>query len=198
VNDDITRRVGSLREQLDTPAGSDRLRRLAWAVLAAAVLGLLIRGGSAPADPAVSPSARVPMSGFGQVAVHVSSKAGAAADWCALLAANEQQRSRGLMGQSGLNGYAAMVFKYDTPSTNAFWMKDTKIPLTVAFFDPGGHFINALDMVPCPVGTADADCPTYPPGAPFTTAIEVPRGGLDAVGVTVGSTISFPGGPCPS
>ncbi|MEA3055550.1 MAG: uncharacterized protein QOD30_982 [Actinomycetota bacterium] len=198
MNDDLARRVGTLREQLDTPAGSDRLRRVAWAVLAAAVLGLLIRGGSAPADPAVSPSTRVPMSGFGQVAVHVTTKAGAAAEWCALLAANEQQRGRGLMGQHGLNGYAAMVFRYDAPSTNAFWMKDTKIPLTVAFFDTAGHFLNAHDMVPCPEGTADAACPTYPSAAPFTTAIEVQRGGLDTVGVGPGATISFPGGPCPT
>jgi uncharacterized membrane protein (UPF0127 family) len=198
VNDDGNRRVGSLLERLDTPAGSDRLRRVAWVVLAAAVLGLLVRGGSAPADPALSPSTRVPMSGFGQVAVHVSTAAGAAADWCALLAANEQQRARGLMGVHGLNGYAAMVFRYDAPSTNAFWMKDTKIPLTVAFFDAAGHFLNAHDMAPCPEGSADADCPQYPPSAPFTTAVEVPRGQLDTIGVAPGAVISFPGGPCPT
>jgi uncharacterized membrane protein (UPF0127 family) len=198
VNDDITRRVGALRAQLDTPVGTDRLRRAAWMVLALSVLGLLIRGGSAPADPLLSPTTRVPMSGFGQIAAHVTTKAGAAADWCALLAATDQQRARGLMGQEGLNGYAAMVFRYDAPSTGSFWMKDTKIPLTVAFFDPAGHFLNARDMVPCPPETADAGCPTYAAAAPFTTAIEVPRGGLGAVGVGPGATISFPGGPCPT
>lgn len=185
-----------LRARLDTPAGWDRVRRVAWAVLAAAFLALVVRGGSSPADPYVSSTARVPMTGFGQLAVRVVDSKGAMAEWCALLAATDQQRQRGLMDQTSLNGYDAMVFRYDQPSTSAFWMKNTRIPLTVAFFDAAGHFVSVQDMQPCPAGVDD--CPMYPPAAPYVTAVEVPFGGLDHVGIDAGSTISFPGGPCPT
>src|SRR4029079_7214348 len=98
------------------------------------------------ADPYVSASTRVPMSGFGQVAVRSTSAAGAVADCSALWAANAQQRQQGLMNQTGLNGYDAMVFRYDQPSSDAFWMKHTLIPLSVAFFDASGHFVSSQDM----------------------------------------------------
>jgi uncharacterized protein len=189
--------VSSLRDRLDTPAGWDRVRRYAWAVLAAAFLVLLVRGGSSPADPYLSSSVRVPMSGFGQIALRVTPAAGAAGDWCALLAQNAQQRQQGLSHQTGLNGYEGMLFRYDAPSTNAFWMKDTLIPLSVAFFDAQGRFISAQDMEPCPVSAGDA-CPTYPPAAPFLNALEVPKGGLDDLGIGPGAVLSLPGGKCPS
>ena len=188
--------MNEIRDRLDNPIGWDRVRRAAWAVLAAAFLGLVIRGGSSPADPYVSPTARVTMSGFGQITLRVTTAKGVVADWCALLAENARQRERGLMGQTGLNGYDAMAFVYQQPSTSPFWMKGTTIPLAVAYFDGAGHFVNAQGMDPCPPETID--CPKYPPAAPYVTALEVPRGGLGALGVGPGATISFPGGPCPS
>jgi uncharacterized membrane protein (UPF0127 family) len=196
VNARVPGPLERLGDRLDNPTGWDRVRRAAWVVLAAAFLSLLVRGGASPADPYVSATARVPMSGFGQIALRVTDAAGASADWCALLAENAQQRGKGLMGQSGLNGYDAMAFVYQQPSTSGFWMKGTIIPLAVAYFDGAGHFVSAQGMDPCP---ADAtDCPTYPPAAPYVTAVEVPRGGLGRLGIGPGSAISFPGGPCPS
>jgi hypothetical protein len=188
--------VNEIRDRLDTPAGWERVRKAAWAVLALAFLGLVIRGGSSPADPYVSDTARVPMSGFGQIAIRVTDPQGKIADWCALLAENEKQRAQGLMGQTSLNGYDAMAFVYQQASTSGFWMKNTRIPLDVAFFDGAGHFVSSQGMDPCP---EDAEsCPSYPPAAPYVTALEVPRGGLGALGVGAGATLSFPGGPCPT
>ena len=196
MSERISQRLEELGARLDTRAGWDRVRRVAWAVLAAAVLALIVRGGSRPVDPYLSATARVPMTGFGQVAARVTAANGAIADWCALLAATDQQRQRGLMGQTSLNGYDAMVFRYEQPSTTAFWMKSTLLPLTVAYFDADGRFLSAQDMQPCPASAED--CPMYPPSAPYVTAVEVPLGGLGAVGIDAGSTISFPGGPCPA
>jgi uncharacterized membrane protein (UPF0127 family) len=51
-------------------------------------------------------------------------------------------------------------------------MKDTLIPLDIAFFDAKRRLVGALTMVPC---IADP-CPTYSPGAPFQFAVEAKEG----------------------
>ena len=57
-------------------------------------------------------------------------------------------------------------------------MKNTVMPLSIAFFDQGGTYLDAFDMAPC---TADP-CPVYPTPANFVNAIEVPQGMLDELG----------------
>jgi len=71
-------------------------------------------------------------------------------------------------------------------------MKNTLIPLSIAWFDPSGRFVSATNMVPCPPG---ADCPLYYPAAAASIAIEVERGHLDRLGIGPGATVSV-GGPC--
>jgi uncharacterized membrane protein (UPF0127 family) len=189
-------RLGALGDRLDTPAGWEKVKRYAWAMLVLSFLALIVRGGSSPADPYLSGTARVPMTGFGEIAMQVRAANGTIGDWCALLADTGPQRERGLMGVTSLNGYDAMAFRYKEPSTGAFWMKNTIIPLAVAFFDANGRFVSAKGMDPCPPEMKD--CPTYPAAAPFLTAVEVPRGGLGRLGIGPGSTISFGGSPCPT
>ena len=53
--------------------------------------------------------------------------------------------------------------------------------------------MSSADMQPCPAGT---DCPSYPPDGAYQTAIEVPLGGLGAIGVGPGSVIGFGGEGC--
>ena len=55
-------------------------------------------------------------------------------------------------------------------------MKDTLIPLSVAFADADGEIVTILDMEPC---KADP-CPVYDPGAPYRTALEANKGAFDA------------------
>lgn len=200
--------LDDLRDRLDTPSGREWVRRAVWAIATLAVLGFVVRGAIRPDDPyfegtgpagADAPAAvagatgRTPIEGFGEVAFTTTDPAGVMAEWCALLADTVELRQRGLMGQDDLNGYDAMVFRFQEPSTGGFWMKDTIIPLTVAYFDADGRLVSAADMQPCPPGT---DCPGYPPAGEYVTAIEVPLGGLGAIGVTAGSTIGFGGGGC--
>ncbi|HEX5671939.1 MAG TPA: DUF192 domain-containing protein, partial [Acidimicrobiia bacterium] len=59
-----------------------------------------------------------------------------------------------------------------------FWMKDTIIPLDIAFFAADGSLVNLQTMEPC---QADP-CPFYHPGAPFRWALEAPAGDLDGLG----------------
>jgi uncharacterized membrane protein (UPF0127 family) len=102
----------------------------------------------------------------------------------AALAGDEASRERGLMGVASLPPDAGMAFLFARPTTRGFWMKDTSIPLAVAFWDATGRIVAILDMVPC----RRDPCPIYRPGRPYVGALEVARGFFHAHGVAVGST----------
>jgi uncharacterized membrane protein (UPF0127 family) len=108
-----------------------------------------------------------------------------------LLAATAAERERGLMEATSLGGYAGMVFRYDEPTTGAYWMKNTVMPLSIAFFAADGAFVADFDMDPC----AADPCPTFGPDSEFQYAVEAPQGGLEEVGAVPGSTIEL-GLPC--
>ncbi len=97
------------------------------------------------------------------------------------------ERARGLSGRSSLPADAGMVFLWDEPVRARFWMKDTLIPLQIAFWDERGRILAVLDMEPC---TADP-CPTYGPDAPFVGAAEANAGWFTGHGVAVGDTVSL-------
>lgn len=198
--------LDGLRARLDTASGREWVRRAVWTIAVLSVLAFIVRGATRPEDPSFEASAtadaaaapaaggaRVLIEGFGEVAFTTMDPAGVIAEWCALLADTDELRQRGLMGQDDLNGYDAMVFRFTEPSKGGFWMKDTIIPLTVAYFDADGRFVSSADMQPCPPGT---DCPSYPPDGEYLTAVEVPLGGLGAIGVGPGSVLGFGGTGC--
>ncbi len=99
-------------------------------------------------------------------------------------------RQRGLMAVTdpGLGGRDAMVFVFAGDSTSAFWMKDTLLPLSIAWFRADGTYVDQADMDPCPAGT---QCPTFGASGAYRYAIEVPLGGLEALGLVEGSTIAL-------
>ena len=95
------------------------------------------------------------------------------------------ERSRGLMGREELAADAGMVFLVPEPTESWFTMKDTLIPLSVAFWDREGQIFGFQDMEPCP---ADP-CIQYPPGAPWTGAVEVNQGFFEEHEVEVGDVV---------
>jgi uncharacterized membrane protein (UPF0127 family) len=101
------------------------------------------------------------------------------------------ERERGLMGRTSLGANDGMIFLFtdvsDGPVTSEFWMKDTLIPLSVAFWDQQGRIVGIQDMVPC---TKDP-CPTYGSPKPYTGALEVNIGFFNQHGVTTGDRIEF-------
>lgn len=64
------------------------------------------------------------------------------------LAATEDMRMLGLMYRSTLPSDAGMLFVYDEPGYYAMWMKNTLIPLSVAFIDEQGRILNIEEMKP--------------------------------------------------
>jgi uncharacterized membrane protein (UPF0127 family) len=80
-----------------------------------------------------------------------------------------------------------MAFLFDGSTSEVFWMKDTLIPLSIAFWDGRGRIVAIMDMAPC---RADP-CPTYGPGVPYAGAVEVNEGFFRQHGVEVGNTVEL-------
>lgn len=89
------------------------------------------------------------------------------------VATSNVEQSRGLSGVTNLDGIDGMLFVFSTPTNVRFWMKDTLIPLDIAFFDSGGVLMDAMTMPIC----EENPCPTYGPGSSFEWAVEAPAGG---------------------
>jgi uncharacterized membrane protein (UPF0127 family) len=64
------------------------------------------------------------------------------------VAADHSSRGRGLMGRKSLAPNAGMLFVFDRAARHCMWMKNTYIPLSVAFVDDKGEIINIADMQP--------------------------------------------------
>jgi len=88
------------------------------------------------------------------------------------------ERAQGLMGVDDLGTLAGMLFVFESDSQGGFWMKDTIIPLDIAFFAEDGSLVDRQLMEPC-----EADpCPLYYSGVPYRWALETPAGNLDGLG----------------
>jgi uncharacterized membrane protein (UPF0127 family) len=105
------------------------------------------------------------------------------------VADEDDERSLGLMNRERLDPGAGMVFLWEEPLHTTFWMKDTLIPLSIAFWDERGRIVGILDMEPCEV----EPCPSYDPGTEFEGALEVNQGFFEEHGVEVGDTIELIG-----
>ena len=81
-------------------------------------------------------------------------------------------RSRGLMGVSDLGDLDGMLFVFDSEVAVDFVMRNTLIPLDIAFFDGDGVEVDRLEMVPC----LAEPCPLYGAASQFRYALEMPAG----------------------
>jgi uncharacterized membrane protein (UPF0127 family) len=103
------------------------------------------------------------------------------------VADTQVEQSRGLMGREHLDEDAGMVFLNSQPTETAFWMKNTLIPLSVAFWAEDRRIFAIRDMVPC----RKDPCPLYEPGGPWIGALEVNRGFFEEHAVVVGDRVSL-------
>jgi uncharacterized membrane protein (UPF0127 family) len=97
------------------------------------------------------------------------------------------------MKRTTLSGHVGMLFTFPGLTTETFYMKDTVIPLSIAFFDANGRFVSAADMTPCPPNVDP--CTTYAAARAYRYALEVPRGQLGPLGAGPGSVLAV-GGAC--
>jgi len=105
------------------------------------------------------------------------------------VADTDAERQRGLMNRRSLSEDAGMLFVFEGDSAGGFWMKNTLIPLSIAFYDADGMILRILDMEPC---RADP-CRIYDPGVTYRGALEVNRGAFERWGVAVGDVLRLEG-----
>ena len=66
----------------------------------------------------------------------------------AQVARTSEQRQIGLMFRRQMAAHEGMIFVFETPATQCFWMRNTLIPLSAAFLADDGSIVNVEDMKP--------------------------------------------------
>jgi uncharacterized protein len=122
-------------------------------------------------DGATCPSA----SRYGEVRVRVE------------VADDPAEQAKGLMDRTTLGENRGMLFVFPDEEVRAFWMKDTLIPLSIAFIDSQRRIIDIQDMKPL-----DDEPPHYVSAEPAQYALEVNQGFFEKRGVKVGDRVELP------
>ncbi|MFA6508718.1 MAG: DUF192 domain-containing protein [Treponemataceae bacterium] len=101
------------------------------------------------------------------------------------IASNDEDRTRGLMFRKVLSDGDGMLFVFESDRELSFWMKNTYVPLSIAFIASDGRIIEIRDMDPLSLAPINSE-------RSVRFALEVPRGWFSRVFVTVGDRISLP------
>lgn len=102
---------------------------------------------------------------------------------------------RGLMYRTELAENRGMLFVFGEEQQRSFWMKNTFIPLSIAYIDSEGRIVDIQKMEPVNNGQAvpDAELPRYVSAEPAQYALEVNQGFYEERGIEVGDTVELPG-----
>ena len=95
------------------------------------------------------------------------------------LAVTPQQQSTGMMFRREMNGNEGMLFVNEDSGVRCFWMKNTLIPLSIAFIAEDGGIVNLADMEPL---SERSHCSAKP----VRFALEMPQGWFEKRGIKPG------------
>jgi len=98
------------------------------------------------------------------------------------VAATPEAQERGLMYRKSMPANAGMLFVFDEKAGHCFWMRNTDLPLSIAFIADDGTIVNIADMAP---HTDDNHCPK----AAIRYALEMNKGWFAQKGLTAGAKI---------
>jgi len=101
------------------------------------------------------------------------------------IADNDELQSLGLMYRNDIPKEYGMLFVFPTEGIRAFWMKNTYIPLDIAFINSEGVILEIKTMEPC----YSQNCPVYTIYKPFRYALEVKVGFFEEYGFKPGARI---------
>ena len=101
------------------------------------------------------------------------------------LAVTAEQQMTGMMFRKEMNGNEGMLFVSDEKGARCFWMKNTLVPLTIAFIADDGTIVNLADMQPL-------DERSHCAKAPVRYALEMRQGWFDKRGIKAGHKLSGP------
>lgn len=100
------------------------------------------------------------------------------------LARTEEEWQRGLMFRETLGADEGMLFVFPETRPRSFWMKDTGIPLSIAYIDAGGRILEIHDMEPFSLEPVRSR-------SPARYALEVNRGRFDELGIAPGDLVDI-------
>ena len=98
---------------------------------------------------------------------------------------SEEEKARGLMFRESLGKDDGMLFVYDGEEVLSFWMKNTPIPLSIAFLDQKGKIVDIQDMEPFSLRT-------HVSALPARYALEMNKGWFKRNGIGVGDLVNIP------
>lgn len=134
---------------------------------------------------------------FVLLATCVSGCAGASQPWVEIggqryaveVADDDAERARGLMFRDSMGKDQGMLFIHDAEEPQAYWMKNTRLPLDILYFDAGRKLVSQQrDVPPCSLGDA---CPSYPSEAPARYVLELNAGEAERLGLEDGVELRF-------
>jgi uncharacterized membrane protein (UPF0127 family) len=97
------------------------------------------------------------------------------------------EQAMGLMNRTALGENRGMLFVFPSEEERSFWMKNTLIPLSIAYIDAEARIVDIQDMK-----ALDDDPPHYVSSKPALHALEVNKGFFDERGVKVGDRVRLP------
>ncbi|MDB5889661.1 MAG: hypothetical protein JWP47_492 [Polaromonas sp.] len=100
----------------------------------------------------------------------------------AQIAATPLQRQIGLMSRKAMPQHEGMIFVFEQPAQQCFWMKNTPLPLTAAFLADDGTIVNMADMKPLAL---DAHCSAKP----VRYVLEMNQGWFKKKGIKAGTRL---------
>lgn len=155
------------------PAAAMTLRRIRNHCRQFAIALLLVAPGAAPAGAAGTANPPLPTVRIG-AGMHVIQ---------AEVARTAGERSLGLMNRERLEANAGMLFVFDESAVHCFWMRNTLVPLSIAFLDDDGRIVGLADMEP--LDDATSHCP---PRA-VRHALEMRQGWFAQRGIGIGTRL---------
>ena len=108
------------------------------------------------------------------------------------VAQDDASRARGLMFRDHMDADRGMLFIHDREEPQAYWMKNTRIPLDILYFDNARKLVaQQRDVPPCSAGDA---CPPYPSNAPARYVLELNAGEAAKLKLENGAELTLGGG----
>lgn len=156
--------------------------------LLAVLVASLALAASAAAQPSTTPPWDQPLPSGRQVATMTVGDETLTVD----LALTSPEQQLGLGYRNALAPRDGMLFVFDQPSLQTFWMKGMRFCLDIIWINDDVVQGAAKNACPDPAGTQDIDRARYPSNVPAQYVLEVPGGWMDAHGVEAGTPVELP------
>lgn len=105
------------------------------------------------------------------------------------IANDDAERARGLMFRDSMPEDSGMLFIHETQEPLAYWMKNTRIPLDILYFDDARKLVSQQrDVPPCTLGDS---CPSYPSHVPARYVLELNAGLAEKLQLRDGAEMQF-------